>query len=149
MIYNFNLGIGWASSGVEYAQLYRAKMFRGIHAPAKFIFTDMFPQENIEHYTRNIGFQDDEVIWLYTWFTDFKISPVTYTLQDLQASIADQDYRVSRNGKYGRIQFQNENDFYTVYFTDEKSDRVHRVEYVSGGCLIRKDYFTYGRIFRV
>lgn len=147
MIYNFNLGIGWASSGVEYAQLYRAKMFCGIHAPAKFIFTDMFPQENIEHYTRNIGFQDDEVIWLYTWFTDFKISPVTYTLQDLQASIADQDYRVSRNGKYGRIQFQNENDFYTVYFTDEKSDRVHRVEYVSGGCLIRKDYFTYGRIY--
>ena len=23
MIYNFNLGIGWASSGVEYAQAYR------------------------------------------------------------------------------------------------------------------------------
>ena len=34
-----------------------------------------------------------------------------------------------------------------MYFTDEKSDRVHRVEYVSGGCLIRKDYFTYGRIY--
>ena len=30
MIYNFNLGIGWASSGVEYAQAYRAKMFRNI-----------------------------------------------------------------------------------------------------------------------
>ena len=26
MIYNFNLGIGWASSGVEYAQIYRARM---------------------------------------------------------------------------------------------------------------------------
>ncbi len=24
MVYNFNLGIGWASSGVEYAQSYRA-----------------------------------------------------------------------------------------------------------------------------
>ena len=23
MVYNFNLGIGWASSGVEYAQSYR------------------------------------------------------------------------------------------------------------------------------
>ncbi len=34
-----------------------------------------------------------------------------------------------------------------VYFTDEKSDRVHRVEIVSGGFLIRKDYFTYGRVF--
>ena len=33
MVYNFNLGIGWASSGVEYAQAYRANLFRkaGIH----------------------------------------------------------------------------------------------------------------------
>ena len=26
MVYNFNLGIGWASSGVEYAQSYRANL---------------------------------------------------------------------------------------------------------------------------
>ena len=25
-VYNVNLGIGWASSGVEYAQAYRAKV---------------------------------------------------------------------------------------------------------------------------
>ncbi len=37
MIYNFNLGIGWASSGVEYAQSYRAVMLRNIGADAKFI----------------------------------------------------------------------------------------------------------------
>ena len=42
MIYNFNLGIGWASSGVEYAQVYRARMLRNIGAEAKFIFTDIF-----------------------------------------------------------------------------------------------------------
>ncbi|VDZ36608.1 Poly(glycerol-phosphate) alpha-glucosyltransferase GftA [Staphylococcus aureus] len=27
-IYNINFGIGWASSGVEYAQAYRAKLLR-------------------------------------------------------------------------------------------------------------------------
>lgn len=47
MIYNFNLGIGRASSGVEYAQLYRARMLRAIDEPARFIFTDMFPRENL------------------------------------------------------------------------------------------------------
>lgn len=26
-VYSFNQGIGWASSGVEYAQAYRAKVF--------------------------------------------------------------------------------------------------------------------------
>ena len=47
MIYNFNLGIGWASSGVEYAQAYRAKMLRNIDQQAKFVFTDMFPRDAI------------------------------------------------------------------------------------------------------
>lgn len=34
MVYNFNLGIGWASSGVEYAQSYRANLLRRAHIPA-------------------------------------------------------------------------------------------------------------------
>ena len=54
MIYNFNLGIGWASSGVEYAQSYRAVMLRNIGADARFVFTDMIASENIEHLTKNI-----------------------------------------------------------------------------------------------
>ena len=147
MIYNFNLGIGWASSGVEYAQLYRAKMFRALGVPAKFIFTDMFPQENVEHLTRSMGFEDDEVIWLYTHFTDFRISPVTYTLGQFQETLADQDFQVTRNGKTGRIAFSNGDKYVTLYFVDEKHDLLHRVEFVSNGCLVRKDYFTYGRIY--
>ena len=146
MIYNFNLGIGWASSGVEYAQSYRAAMLRNIGADAKFIFTDMFPVENIEHYTKNIGFLDSEILWLYTFFTDFKISPVTYTLSDLKKTLQYDEYSYTRNGKIGKIVFSG-NDFYTIYFVDEQSDKVHRVEIVSNGCLIRKDYFTYGRIY--
>lgn len=147
MIYNFNLGIGWASSGVEYAQSYRAVMLRNIGADARFIFTDMIVSENIEHMTRNIGFLDSEIIWLYTFFTDQKIAPVSYTLKALKETLPSKGYTYTRNGKTGRIVFQGTNNFYMVYFTDEKSDKVHRVEIVSGGFLIRKDYFTYGRVF--
>lgn len=147
MIYNFNLGIGWASSGVEYAQSYRAVMLRNIGADAKFIFTDMILSENIEHLTRNIGFLDSEIIWLYTFFTDQKIAPVSYTLKDLKKTLPSKGYTYTRNGKTGRIIFQGTNNFYMIYFTDEKSEKVHRVEIVSGGLLIRKDYFTYGRVF--
>ena len=86
MIYNFNLGIGWASSGVEYAQAYRAKMLRNIGAPAKFVFTDMFPRDPLIHMTRNIGLLDEEIIWLYTFFTDCKPAPVSYSLADLERS---------------------------------------------------------------
>lgn len=147
MIYNFNLGIGWASSGVEYAQSYRAKMLRNIGADAKFIFTDMFSQENIEHMTKNIGFLDSEVIWLYTFFTDFKTAPVSYTLADLEKTFTQPLVSKNREGKICRYIFDGNNNFYTAYMVNDTDDFVHRVEMVSNGCLIRKDYFTYKRIY--
>lgn len=147
MIYNFNLGIGWASSGVEYAQSYRAAMLRDIGADARFVFTDMIVSENIEHLTKNIGFLDPEIIWLYTFFTDQTIAPVSYTLEDLKQTLPSGEYSCTRNGKTGRLVLPGNNNYYAVYFVDEKSERVHRVEIVSGGYLIRKDYFTYGRVF--
>lgn len=147
MVYNFNLGIGWASSGVEYAQSYRAVMLRNIGVHAKFVFTDMISSENIQHLTQNIGFLDSEIIWLYTFFTDYRIAPVSYTLDDLKKTLPTEEYTCSRNGKTGRLVLPGKNNYYAVYFADEQSERVHRVEIVSGGYLIRKDFFTYGRVF--
>ena len=68
-VYNINLGIGWASSGVEYAQAYRAKIFREMGQEAKFVFMDLILGDNIEHMTSKIGFEDDEIIWLHSYFT--------------------------------------------------------------------------------
>lgn len=147
MIYNFNLGIGWASSGVEFAQAYRANIFRRIGQPAKFIFTDMFPRDNIQHMTENMGFRDEQVLWLYTFFTDCKIAPVTYTLKQLEETIGDRQFTFSRQGTTAKYIFPGNNNFYTVYMVDAVSDRVHRVEMVSNNCLIRKDYYTYCRIY--
>ncbi len=67
-VYNINHGIGWASSGVEYAQAYRGSVLRKLGIDAKFIFTDFFSADNIISLTRNIGFQDKEIIWLYNFF---------------------------------------------------------------------------------
>lgn len=147
MVYNFNLGIGWASSGVEYAQAYRANVLRKAGLEAKFVFTDMFPRENIQHMTANIGFLDSEVIWLYTFFTDCKTSPVTYTLKQLEATFGGKEFTFTREGKTVKYVFPGTNVYYTVYMADESSDWVHRVEMVSRGCLVRKDYFTYCRIY--
>lgn len=147
MVYNFNLGIGWASSGVEYAQSYRANLFRQAQIPARFIFTDMFPTENIEHMTRNLNFLDDEVIWLYTYFTDTKTAPVSFTLKDLEKTFADENPVFSREGKTARYIFEGQQKYYRVYLTQENGDKVHRVEIVADGCLIRKDYYTYCKIY--
>lgn len=147
MVYNFNLGIGWASSGVEYAQSYRANMLRLAGIPAKFIFTDMFLNENIEHMTKNIGFLDKEVMWLYTAFTDTKTAPVSFTLKDLEATLPSKRYRFERNGKISKYYFDGDGNFYTAYMVDEKSNLVHRVEIVSRWRLIRKDYYTYCKLY--
>ncbi|MBR5635393.1 MAG: accessory Sec system glycosyltransferase GtfA [Pseudobutyrivibrio sp.] len=147
MIYNFNLGIGWASSGVEYAQSYRAKILRKINKPAKFIFTDMFPRDNLIDMTRNIGFENDEIIWLYTFFSDYEPEPVTYELKDLEKTLEGQRYQFEREGKIGRLIFDGDNNFYRIYFLNENEEKVHRVEMVSAGYLIRKDYFMSGRVF--
>ena len=147
MIYSFNLGLGWASSGVEYAQSYRANIFRKIGAPCKFVFTDVFVRDNIEHLSDNIGFLDSEVIWMYQYFTDFKTAPVTITLKDLEKDIEGEEYTFSRDGKVAKYVFPGKGNFYTAYLVDEESDLLHRVERVSEGCLVRKDYYSYGRVF--
>lgn len=147
MVYNFNLGIGWASSGVEYAQAYRAKVLRNIGQEAKFIFTDMFPRDNIQHMTQNIGFLDSEVIWLYTFFTDCKVSPVTFTLKQLEKSFGRKRFNCERKGDTAKYIFPGTNSYYMVYLVNKMENRVHRVEIVSNGCLIRKDYYTYCRIY--
>lgn len=108
MVYNFNLGIGWASSGVEYAQAYRAKTLREMGKDAKFIFTDMFPKDNIQHMTENMGFLDSEIIWLYSFFTDCKISPVTYMLRDLEKNLEIEDILVSGKGRQSSTHFREQ-----------------------------------------
>lgn len=147
MIYNFNLGIGWASSGVEYAQAYRAKALRNIGQEAKFVFTDMFPRDNIQHMTKNIGYLDSEIVWLYTFFTDCKIAPVTYTLKKLKATLQGKNFNFTRKGNTAKYSFPGTGNFYMVYLVDDKSDYVHRIEMVVNNCLIRKDYYTYYRVY--
>ena len=147
MVYNFNLGVGWASSGVEYAQAYRAKVLREIGQDAKFIFTDLFPRDNIQHMTENIGFLDSEVIWLYLFFTDCKISPVTFTLKQLEKTFGSRRFSGTREGDTVKYTFPGSNCYYMAYLVNAKTNKVHRVEMVSNGCLIRKDYYTYCRIY--
>lgn len=151
MIYNINLGIGWASSGVEYAQIYRARMFRQIHRPAKFIFMDFISSDNIAHLTQNIGFTDEEVIWLYQYFTDVKIAassyPLTKILQEQKATIINQHL----NGNYLHIQYDNQ-VLLNIRLKDSVADNlndstVESVETHINGYIVQKDYYSYTKQF--
>ena len=146
-IYNINFGIGWASSGVEYAQVYRAKLLRQLPYPTKFIFLDFIQSENIQTLTSNIGFKDDEVIWLYQYFTDVKIAPTTYTVDDLISELGNEVTRKEQNGKVLRLYLNNQQTFVTCYLKNADEHYVDRAEFVVNGMLIRKDFYSYVRTF--
>jgi len=146
-IYNFNLGIGWASSGVEYAQLYRAQIFRRLKQKAKFVFLDLITGDNIEHLTHNIGFLDEEIIWIYQYFSDMKIEPTSYTLAQLESSFSVTFDRCEQHTDYARYVFDKDNVMVTAYFAKKNKAVIERAEYVSRGKLIRKDYYTHTRLF--
>lgn len=146
-IYNINFGIGWASSGVEYAQAYRAKLLRHTNQIAKFVFLDFIQYDNIQALTDNIGFRNDEVIWLYQYFTDIKIAPTTYTVEDVINELSNPVQHVEHIGKVKRLILDNASTFVTCYLVDEHSDFVHRAEFVINGMLVRKDFYSYVRVF--
>lgn len=147
MIYNFHHFYYWLKGGVETGQAYRAKVFRSLGLDARFVFATTFPERNIQHETAYLGFQDSEVMWMYGLFTDCRVSPVTYTLERLEEGFDEDSYDFSRDGSTVTYHFSNAGVYYTVFMTDEENDLVHRVEMISGGCLIRKDYYTYCRIY--
>lgn len=148
MIYNIHRGIYWKGGGIEYARAYRAEVLRDIGQDAKFIYTDMFPLDNIQHIAESYGFLSTEIIWLYTFFTTCRIAPSTYTLGELERTFASESYTFSREGTIVKYLFPESNGLYLVaYMVDDKNDYVHRVEMISGGCLLRRDYYTYCRIY--
>lgn len=147
MIYNFHHFYYWIKGGVETGQAYRAKIFRNLGLDAKFVFATTFPDKNIQHETEYLGFLDSEVLWLYSFFTDCKLSSVTYTLEQLEATFDEKYYNYSREGKIIIYEFPHANRYFIVYLTDDTGDYVHRVEMISNGCLTRKDYYTYCRIY--
>lgn len=147
-VYNMNLGIGWASSGVEYAQLYRSKIFQQLNIDAKFIFTDFISYDNICDLTDNMGFDRKDVIWLYSYFTDFSIEPTTVTIEDIVSHYSKPIVRRERTNSFIKC-FEEGGDYFVAYLKSRNNSRdiIHRVEYVSDGLLVRKDFFTSARIF--
>ena len=143
VVYNVNLGIGWASSGVEYAQAYRAELLRKIKQPAKFIFTDLILNENIETFTKNIGFEDEEIIWLYQFFTDIKIAPSTYPINKIEEKLTNKDYEVSKSQDNISYKFDDGKQEIKCHFRDMINKYIDRIEYYYDGSLMKREFYSY------
>lgn len=146
-IYNINYSIGWASSGIEYAQFYRAKMLREQKESLKFVFLDFMTRENIQTLTSHMGYYDHEIIWIYQYFTDIKIAPTTYTINNLIDTLDMKITRREENKKIVKLFSETNQTYVTCFLKEQGKPYVDRAEFVSRGKLIRKDFYTYTRTF--
>lgn len=144
-IYNINLGIGWASSGVEYAQLYRAKVLRKLKHPTKFIFLDFIQQENIQTLTHHLGFNDDEIIWLYQYFTDISIAPSVMRVDEIIEKLNIKIDRSVVEERIQRIYYDNYKNYLQIYL--DQKDFVNKVEYISRGKLLKTEHYSYTLVY--
>ncbi len=146
-VYSINRGIGWASSGVEYAQAYRASLFREIGLDARFIFTDMFQAENLSHYTNNIGLFDQEVIWLYGFFTDIPVAPTSFKQVELESMLGQEFEKEKETEVAVSYKSKTQDVMIAAFKRKDYPQFVQRVEYLSRGQLIRKDYYSFCKVF--
>ncbi|MBP2058870.1 accessory Sec system glycosylation protein GtfA [Lactobacillus colini] len=144
-VYNVNLGIGWASSGVEYAQKYRNDIFKRINIDAKFIFSDLILANNIEALTHNMGFDDQEIIWLYNFFTDVKIAPCSYTLNKLEKDLDLNNKEHTKTFVNQQVVYELKNEQLTIVvrLADKRKEILDQVTYMRNNKLLKRDFYSY------
>ena len=145
-VYNVNLGIGWASSGVEYAQAYRNKIFKKLDIPAKFIFSDLILNTNIENLTRNLGFSDQDIIWLYNFFTDVKIAPTSYKLSKLEQNLKLDNY--TKTIENNQVFFTYNHMQIIARLNNLHEQTIDEVSYLINKKLVKRDFYSYVKYAR-
>ena len=144
VVVNVNLGIGYASSGVEYAQAYRSRLLKSMGRKQKNVFLDFMPDDTVYDMASNLGIPSDSVVWLYDYFRDSLVSSSVKKLTDLEKEWGTIDE--SRSSEF-RKYFGDENDFIIANLSRFNPSFVTSVEYVNSGCLVLKEYFSESTIY--
>lgn len=141
MIYCFNGTHDFVKSGIEYAEVYREKIFRKLGLPVKFIFTEMI-NDNIQSYTNMIGFCDSDIIWLYSFFTDVEICPCLVSVDNKISLLEKGSLSCVENGS--KIRFLYPGDRYSEinYVEREKEKYIKTIEYGCSDRIVRLEHYT-------
>ena len=139
-IYNINLGIGLASSGVEYAQSYRYKVFKYLGLKQKYIFLDAIGVSSTYNLAKNIGIAKEDVFWFYDVLTGARMVNSKLDLPKLESLFEGYQKDASDLSK---VYFHKDKGTYVLAFEDPLSKGFYnRLEYVVDYCLVRKDYYS-------
>lgn len=139
-VYNVNLGIGFASSGVEYAQAYRYQLLKELGIEQKYIFLDMVSSSSTYSLAENIGISAKDVLWFYDVLTGSYMRDSMVSLRWLKNNF--EGYQIDDTDK-SKVYLTLEGGTYIVAYEDKLNPSFYnRLEYVVDYCLVKKEYYA-------
>lgn len=136
-IYSVNKGIGYASSGVEYAQKYRKELFETIKVEDQYIFLD-YISKNITVFTDLMGYQHKQVLWIYNFLSHRPTQESTFTVSQFLDGITGQYEIMNQNEKFIEIKV-SQTQKYKIWLL--KKDYIDRVDYIVNNSLVRVNHY--------
>ena len=139
-VYNVNLGIGFASSGVEYAQAYRYQLLKELGIEQKYIFLDMVSSSSTYSLAENIGISAKDVLWFYDVLTGAYMRDSMVSLRWLKNNF--KGYQIDDSDK-SKVYLSLDEGTYIVAYEDKLNPTFYnRLEYVVDYCLVKKEYYA-------
>ena len=135
-VFNVNKALGYASSGVEYAQRYRSELFAEIAwVDDRYVFTDFMPV-NPWVFAHRLGFDPARVCWIYHLLAGRTLVPPAMSVDRYLSGIS-QAHTVSAR----------QPDLVDVQLTG--SPVSYRIRTLAGGLVDRVETVVAGRVLRI
>ncbi|EGK2524517.1 hypothetical protein IOQ60_000297, partial [Listeria monocytogenes] len=159
-VYHINKAIGWASSGVEYAQKYRSLALHSTGTKQRFIFTD-YLGTNLIHFTTLLGLETNEIIGIYAFLAQQQNHLSRYPLDSFEKRLNSSFSKKEMLENQLVYTIPNANISYRVWLIDQQfvdridilynqklirvehySDRLTNIEYFGNNQLISRTFYT-------
>lgn len=137
-VYSINKGIGYASSGVEYAQKYRKELFDTLDFNDHYIFLD-YLSKNISVYTDLMGYERKQIVWIYNFLSDRPTQGTTFTVEEFLEELEGKTYQVVNQTPTSLEIKVTEAQLYKVWLLQD--ELIDRVDYIVNGHLVNVSHY--------
>lgn len=142
-IYNINFRLNWRNSGIEFAQQYRAKLLRKINESIKFIYIDVIQHGNIYEIAEQMGFVENEIIYMHQYFSDIPLAPSSYSIEKLITTLPHPVIVEKKTKDYWMIKYGENESKLKCHLSKTHPGCVAMVDYWNKEKLYKRDYYSY------
>lgn len=137
-VYSVNKGIGFASSGVEYAQKYRKELFENLEFNDHYVFLN-YLSKNIAVYTDILGYERNQVLWVYNFLSHRPTQASTFTVEMFLEKLEGTSHEVVNQTETSlEIKITN-TQVYKIWLLEE--GLIDRVDYIVNGKLVNVSHY--------